>query len=194
VCTVSKDVAVVALENKSLQFVSLGEKITVMRTVKMNHECFGVAHKDGNFFIGDGCTTLYIYDMNGQKQRRITTDGSGGNIFINNQQIDVSASADRVFVADYNHGVVVLDSQGNYLLILSDRNVKGCTGVCTDGENIFVSGLLSNNIVQFGQSYTTLGEVAQIKNPWFLCFDNEKKKLIVVQEDHKNKITLLELE
>jgi DNA-binding beta-propeller fold protein YncE len=159
----------------------------------MKHYCYGIAHKDGRLLISDNAQTVYIYDLNGQEQKRISKDGSGKDIFQRNQHIAVSATEDKVFVADSNKGVVALDSQGNYLSTLSNNSLSCGTGVCTDGRNVFVSGNQSNNIIQFGQDFKMLGETGKVTSPLSLCFDQQRKQLIVTHYNNNN-ITILELE
>jgi DNA-binding beta-propeller fold protein YncE len=159
----------------------------------MEHECFGLAHKDGRLFISDFDQTVYIYDKNGKALNRITQDASGRDIFKYNRHIAISASGDRVFVADYFKGVVVFDCQGKYLSTLNDSSVSGCYGVCTDDRNVFVAGNSSHNIVQFGQNFRMLGEIGKNKSSSSLCFDHQQKRLIVTCPMN-DKITVIELE
>jgi DNA-binding beta-propeller fold protein YncE len=161
------------------------------RTLKMAHMVYGLAHKDGKLFISDEAETVYIYDMNGVELRKISTDGSGKHVFQNNQQIAISAHGDRVFVADFLRGLVVLDGEGNYLF--TDNSKTGCRGVCTDGKNIFVCSTISNDIVQFDNKIKLLGSLGRFGTPVSLCFDHRNGRLVVSLYSNNN-IKILELE
>lgn len=190
---VNKGEVAVSLNNQSIQFVSLGNKMTATRTLAMNHTCYGLAYNTGKLFISDSGTTVYIHNLQGQQQLSITKDGSGKDIFQSNEHIAVSASVDSVFVADWHNGIVVLDSQGNYISTHTDKRGAGYRGVCTDDRNIFVAHYFSNNIVQFGHSYNILGEVGTANRPLSICFDQQTMSLIATQESN-NKVVIFKLE
>jgi hypothetical protein len=94
--------------------VTLGDKLTATRTLTFNHYCEGLVHYNGKVFISDYGNSVYIHDMNGKELRKITTDASGKGIFCKTRHIAVSADGSRVFVADYDKGLITLDIQGNY--------------------------------------------------------------------------------
>lgn len=163
------------------------------RNITMNHQCYGMAQKSGTLFISDHNQTLYIYDINGHEQLRIGGQEASKDIFDCNQNISINPNGDRVLVANYYKGVVVLDGKGNYLSTLCDSTVSGYRGVCTDGSNVFVSGFDSDNIVQFGQDFKMLGKLASVKQPRSMCFDHQHQRIIVTLYS-SDKITILELE
>lgn len=189
VCTTSKNEAAVTLDNKSVQFVSLGEKMKATRTLAMNHECCGLAYKDGKLFTSDNKKSVHIYDMNGQKLKKIAKDTTNTNIFQRANHIAVNANGEMVFVPDFNNGVIVLDSQGNYLGSWD----KTTESVCTDGTNVFSYSNVSNNIVQLGHDFQALGKIGMVVGPASLCFDHKKKRLIATIH-RKYEITIFELE
>jgi hypothetical protein len=192
VCVVNTtEVAVTIYSNNTVQFVSLGNKLTATHKLSINHPCWGRAHNNGKIFISDYKENVYIHDMNGNELKRISTNATGKRIFQITRHITVSAARDRVFVADAGNGVVILDIQGNYLSTLTNT-VSGTVGVCTDSRNLFVSGL-SSDLVQIGQDNELLGELVMVNSPFSLCFDHGKTRLIVTQ-GNSNNITVLDLE
>jgi hypothetical protein len=193
VCLVSKTEASVALyDTKTIQFVSLENKLTATRSLTMNHKCWGLVHKDGKLIISDGGNNVYIHDMNGRELQRISTDAAGKDIFQRTRQITISDSGDKVFVADHNKGVVILDNQGRYLSTLTDRLLPDSCGLCTDGRNLFVSNYFPGSIVQIGQDYKVLGKLEKVDFSQSLCFDRDKTRLYVTRQN--SIIIVLEIE
>ncbi|XP_053401720.1 uncharacterized protein LOC123540149 isoform X2 [Mercenaria mercenaria] len=181
VCLTSKQEAAVSLHNKTIQFVSLGYKMTTTRKLKMDHYCFGLAFNDGKLFISDQNQTVYIHDVSGTMLHKITTDKSGNPIFTFTRHISVSTNRDRVYVADNNKGLITLDIQGNYLSTFTDPDLVYPHGVCTDMRgNILVCGFESSNIVQISEdSKTKLGIIKTDQYPLSVCFDPHQNKLVV---------------
>ncbi|XP_053401568.1 uncharacterized protein LOC123540683 [Mercenaria mercenaria] len=181
VCLTSKQEAAVSLNNNTIQFVSLGDKMATKRKLKMDHNCFGLASNDGKFFISDSDKTVYIYDVSGIMLNKITIDKSGNPIFSNTRHISVSTNRDRVYVADNDKGLITLDMQGNYLSTFTDPDLVQPQGVCTDKRgNILVCGWRSSNIVQISEdSKTKLGIFKPEENPLSVCFDPHQNKLAV---------------
>ncbi|XP_053402802.1 uncharacterized protein LOC123539327 [Mercenaria mercenaria] len=195
VCLTSQLEAAVSLANKTIQFVSLGDKMATTRKLKMDHHCFGLAFNDGKLFISDQNQTVYIYDRRGTMLHKITNDKSGNPIFSNNQHISVSTNRDCVYVADAKKGVITLDIQGNYLSTFTDPDLVQPRGVCTDKRgNILVCGYESSNIVQISEdSKTKLGSIKTKQYPSSVCFNPHQNKLAVTHF-YSNTIKVYELE
>jgi hypothetical protein len=194
VCLVSSTEAAVTMNNNSIEFVSLLNKLTAARTLTINHACVGLAFKDNKLFISDGEKNVYIHDINGNELRTISTDASGNAIFQYIRHITVNAAGDKVFVSDFGKGLIMLDIHGQYLSTLNEPTLSGIQAVVTDGRNMFVCGWSSNNVVQIEQSNNKLlGEIYKIVNPLSLCLDSHKSRLIISQTGN-NKITILDLE
>lgn len=192
VCEVNKQ-AVVSMDNKTIQFVDLGNTLTATRTFKMDHNCYGLARIEGKLFISDYGNGVFIYDINGHEMKRIVAGNS--RRFRKSAHIAVSSGGHKLVVADYewhSKTIVTLDIQGKYLSTM-DYKLTGPHGICTDGTNVFAGGFESGNIIQIGKDDKYLGELAKIKRPLSLSFDHQKNRLIVTAQD-QNKIVLLELE
>ncbi|XP_053402492.1 uncharacterized protein LOC128557894 [Mercenaria mercenaria] len=195
VCLTSQLEAAVSLNNKTIQFVSLGNKVATTRKLKMDHPCVGLAFNDGKFFISDQYRTVYIHDISGTMLNKITTDISGNPIFSNSKHISVSTNRDRVYVADNDKGVITLDIQGNYLSTFTDPDLVRPWGVCTDKRgNILVCGFESSNIVQISEySKTKLGIIKTKQYPVSVCFSPHQNKLAVTHYN-SNTVNVYELE
>ncbi|XP_053390841.1 uncharacterized protein LOC128553690 [Mercenaria mercenaria] len=87
VCLTSKQEAAVSLNNSTIQFVSLGDKMATTKKLKMDHFCFGLAFNDGKMFISDQQKTVYIHDLSGTMLHKITHETSGKQIFSTTRHI-----------------------------------------------------------------------------------------------------------
>lgn len=190
ICIISQTEAGVTTSDHSLKFVSLQNKMVVTRTLTMKHICWGLAYVDGKLFISDGAESVYIYDTDGRQLKQISTHISGNHIFQGSMHIAVAR--DRVFVADGDKCLVILDLEGNYLCTLDIVNILTCYTVCTDDRNIFVSGHRSNNVVQLGHDFRLLGEIAKFDSPLSLSFDKHNKTLCAT--GHSDKVMIFQLQ
>ncbi|XP_045211742.2 uncharacterized protein LOC123563169 [Mercenaria mercenaria] len=181
ICQTGKDEIAVNLQNKSIQFVSLGNKMATTKQLKLDHNCWGLAYKDSKLYVSDGCTSLYIHDMNGSVLHKITTDRQGNAIFNANRHISLSSYGDRIYVADRNIGVIILDLQGNYESTCNDPDLVPLEGVCTDGRgNIFTCGWEQSNIFQMNEkTMKKLGLIGKVKDSQTVSFDPEQQQLVV---------------
>ncbi|XP_053401379.1 tripartite motif-containing protein 2-like [Mercenaria mercenaria] len=195
VCLTSKQEAAVSLNNRIIQFVSLGDKMTTTRKLKIDHHCSGLAFTDGKFFISDQEKTVYIHDISGTMLHKITNDKFGKPVFTSSRHISVSTNRDCVYVADNEKGVITLDVQGNFLSTFTDPDLVCPQGVCTDKKgNILVCGFGSSNIVQISEDLKTkLGIFKTEQLPLSVCFDSHHNKLVVTH-DVSNTVKVYELE
>ncbi|XP_060573267.1 uncharacterized protein LOC132731158 [Ruditapes philippinarum] len=181
ICQVNKNDFAVSLNNKTIQFVSMGNKLYAIKQLKVDHFCHGLAFRDDKLFISDQSTSVYIYDMNGSMIRKITSDKQGNAIFRGNRHISVSSDGKMIFVADYIKGLIVLDLEGNYKTTITDPDIFNLWGVCTDKRgNIFVCGLGQSNIVQINKnSCERLGVLGKVFRSSSCSFDLKHNKLVV---------------
>ncbi|XP_060586141.1 uncharacterized protein LOC132741893 [Ruditapes philippinarum] len=163
ICQISKNDFAVSLNNKTIQFVTMGSKLT-NKQLKLDHDCYGLAYKDNKLFISDSRTALYIHDMNGILLQKITSDKQGNAIFKSTRGISVSSDGKMIYVADGNKGLIVLDIEGNYKTTITDPDFINLYGVCTDKRgNIFVCGWGQSKIVQINEkSAVKLGVLGNV--------------------------------
>ncbi|KAL4230074.1 hypothetical protein ACF0H5_010459 [Mactra antiquata] len=96
----------------------------------------------------------------------------------------VNERGDRLYISDFNKGIVCLDGDENYLSTYNDRDLNGAVNVCVDGKgNLFVVGYNSHNVVQFSEDGKEIGVVLNqqdgLKNPRTVCFDKKLNRLFV---------------
>lgn len=197
ICQTSNNEVAVSLDydKSTIQFVSLGEKMTCTRQLKLGHYCYGLAYKDEKIVVTEKSHAIYIHSMTGVVLHKTTADKSGNVICMNNRHISLGTNSDTVYVADQKSGLVTLDSEGNQLLAFTDLDLVSPQGVCTDGRgNIFACGFGSPCILQISEeSHRKLGMFGTVINPFSLCFDARQNRLVVTQFE-KNSIKIFQLE
>lgn len=184
--SVNDSEAAVSLSNRSIQFVSTKDSLTPTRSLKMEHNCFGLELTQGHMFISDGSQNVYVYDMEGKLERTIFQDSFGVNIFSESRDIIVSDDGAKIHVADSRHGLISVDFQGNVLWRYTGSELKGAYGVCTDGEgHLLVTGILSHNVILMSQNGEKMGAIIEesdgIKSPVSVCFDRHNSRVLVTK-------------
>jgi WD40 repeat protein len=181
ICQISKNDFAVSLNNQTIQFVTMDNKIITTKRLKLGHHCNGLAYKDNKLFISDSNTALYIYDMNDTMLQKITTDKQGNAIFKYNRGISVSSDGKMIYVADFDKGLIVLDLEGNYKTTITDPDFITLYGVCTDKRgNLFVCGWRQSKIVQINEkSAVKLGIIDNVCNGTSCSFCLKHNRLAV---------------
>ncbi|XP_053390788.1 uncharacterized protein LOC128553638 [Mercenaria mercenaria] len=187
VCCTSKSEAAVCLDNNTIQFVSLGKQMTPTRQMKLNHYCFGIGYKDAKLYITDNGQSLDIHDIAGNILQPVTRGNAGKNLFSNSRTVAFSDVDDKLFVASWRKGLVIMDGQGKHCQTFTDSELNTVSSVCTDRRgNLFVSGCDSNNVIQLGRDGKKMGVIVKssdgLKCPLSLCFDTRQCKLAITQE------------
>jgi len=101
---------------------------------------------------------LYVYELIDKLLRTINKDQSGQKIFFTVCHLTVSNN-DSIHVADYNNGMITLDTQGQVLWKYSGSDLKRVYGVCADGcGNVFVCGCSLHNVLQIRHNGHRLGD------------------------------------
>lgn len=178
--------AAVSLSNKVIQFVRTDERLVTTKSLQMEHNCFGLALTNGHMYISDGSQKVYVYNMNGELQTTIFQDLAGETIFSESRDITVSDDGSKFHVADSRKGLITLNIEGTVVWRYAGSELKGAYGVCTDGDgNLFVTGILSHNVMHMGQHGEKMGEIINasngIQSPISVCFDKNSSKVLVTK-------------
>lgn len=160
VCAINdKQIAVSMQGMKNIHFISLDGKMTITNQMKTDHNCYGLAHANGNIYVSDD-HAIYIYSVSGTKLKQFTLDQSGERLFSDINSLAVSEDGSHIYVADYHNGLIVLDSNGEVLGKYNGSELKGAHSVyLTNNGGVLVSGRVSNNVLQFGRNGELVGEV-----------------------------------
>ncbi|KAL4230068.1 hypothetical protein ACF0H5_010453 [Mactra antiquata] len=199
VCCINKHEGVVTCRYPMcmIQFVSLDKKMVPTRKIKMSHNCYGITTKDDKLYVIDSKSSLYIYDMTGRLLKTVSHDNTGNQLFSSIRHITFNKRGDRLYISDFNKGIVCLDGDENYLSTYNDRDLNGIDGVCVDGKgNLFVVGGRSHNVVQFSEDGKKIGVVINqqdgLKFPRSVSIDKKLNRLFVTMEN-SNAVKMYEL-
>ncbi|KAL4233982.1 hypothetical protein ACF0H5_005637 [Mactra antiquata] len=200
VCSINdKEVAVTHYYSPGrIQFVSLHPKMSPTRQIKVPHNCFGISFKDDKLYVTDNDSSVYVYNMSGLLLNTITTDNVGTRLFAKSERIAFNKNGDKMFVSDWEKGLVCFDEAGNHLSTSSDSDLKNAYGVCTDGNgNVFVVGYKSHNVVQYNEDGRKIGVIVKqqdgVIQPRSVCFHQQLKRLFVTMNE-SNVVKMFELE
>lgn len=185
VCVVSRqEVAVSCGENKLIQFVSVGSKMHTTRQLHTDFSCNGLAYVDGKFYVSDENTSVYVYSDTGKRLQRFNQDLCGKSLFSEICCLSVSDDSSRIYVADWDKGLIILDSNGKPVGEHSEQQLDGAHSVCLFKDNtVLVSGWSSKNVLQFTANGKLIGELLKSESHCrVVCWDEWNTKLIVGYE------------
>jgi DNA-binding beta-propeller fold protein YncE len=123
VCMINNtQVTVTVPSQNEVHFISLERKMKTTNRIKTDFRCYGLAYANNNLYISDIDTSVYMYTLSGRKLKQCSKDQSGHKLFSYIHSLTVSKDATRIYVADYNKGLIVLDNNGQLLHHLTMNN------------------------------------------------------------------------
>jgi hypothetical protein len=161
VCMINDtQVAVTVPSQKEVHFISLERKMKTKNKINTDFACYSLAYANNNLYISDNDTSVYMYTLSGRKLNQLSKVQSGNKFFSSIDILAVSTDAKRIYVADYNNGLRVLDNNGQVTTSFYGAQLKGA-GYCylTEAGSVLVSGFNSNNVLQFTCDGELIGEV-----------------------------------
>ncbi|XP_060608474.1 uncharacterized protein LOC132760500 [Ruditapes philippinarum] len=174
VCMINNtQVAVSVSFKQEVHFISLERNMKTTKKINTDFACFGLAYANNNLYISDRFTSVYMYTLSGRKLNQFGKDQSGHKLLSYIYSLAVSKDATRIYVADYNNELIVLDNNGQVITSFDDKQLKGAN-CCylTEAGSVLVSGHGSNNVLQFTCDGELIGEVIKA--------DNGKEKIRLV--------------
>jgi hypothetical protein len=161
VCMINNtQVAVTVPYKQEVHFISLERNMKTTNMINTNFACYCLAYANNNLYISDKCTSVYMYTLSGRKLKQFTKDQSGHKLYTYSRSIAVSKDATKIYVADLSNGLIVLDNNGQVITSFNDGQLKGAN-CCylNEAGSVLVSGLDSNNVLQFTCDGELIGEV-----------------------------------
>ncbi|KAL4216782.1 hypothetical protein ACF0H5_024505 [Mactra antiquata] len=180
VCRVGEKEIVVAC-NKVVQFVSVHDSLSLLRSITMNHDCYGIAHSNGKLYITDGNQSLYMYDMSGSLLKTVTRVYHRQSPFEYSRQMTFNDKNDRLFVCDDKKGLVCFNAQCDYIETITDPDVRP-VGVCVDGYGkVIVANSGLQTIVECDRDGQKCGTIVNLtrENPKSVCVHHGLRKMFV---------------
>ncbi|KAH3812306.1 hypothetical protein DPMN_140735 [Dreissena polymorpha] len=215
------EVAVAVHENASntheVQFIKVTQSQLIPgRKLKLQHECYGIAHHQGELFICSG-TALFEYILNGKLVCRLYEDRSAyntdpygvclvsqsnserenapdGRDFDNVYKCAVSPTGDRLYIISrYQHMLLTMARDGTLLATFTDLALGGLHGlhVTPAGQVLFCGGW-SHSILQVGwEGKSMLVNLATVerygrRKPLSVCYSSTTSSIIVGQLGRDN--------
>lgn len=176
---------------KTLYFVNVKARMMVVRDVGLSHNCNGMAYHNGCLYITDD-TSVFIYSTKGEKIRTLYTVSTRKVKFCH---LTLNFDGSKVFVADENSGIEVIDKTGKQLVKFSDPELGEPQGVCLDSTgNVLASGFLSDSVLKLDCSGSTklgtiIEDTGEISDPKCLCIS----KSILYVGQWNDKLTAFQL-
>ncbi|XP_053390420.1 uncharacterized protein LOC128553312 [Mercenaria mercenaria] len=197
ICCTAKDEIVVKLANGTVQFISVGQELSILRNISVAGGRFwGMEYFAGDLWVSNA-SSVNVYNTSGTLLKSINKNVNGRSIFKSSPQSMV-VSGETVIITDGSDGAVCLGRDGEVRCELRDARLRSCTGasVSADGT-VFLSGCASSNIVMFSADGKCQGELVINKmNMTYvspLCYVNKRNCLMLARNIHNNSINILEM-
>ncbi|XP_045173311.2 uncharacterized protein LOC123534904 [Mercenaria mercenaria] len=184
-CTIDgQNVAVSVPTKQEVFFISVGNYMTTKHKIKTDFDCFGLAYANSNLFITDESSSVYMYNTSGKKLKKVNKEQPGQGLFSDIRSLVVSKDASKIYVADFDKGLVVLSNNGQVVGVYNDQQLQGAFDCyLSETENVLVCGHNSKNILQFGPDGNLIGEVlkfsGEYKGPRSSCCIQQMTKMII---------------
>ncbi|XP_060593698.1 uncharacterized protein LOC132748165 [Ruditapes philippinarum] len=156
------------LQNK-VHLISLERIMKTRNKINVNFECKSIGYANNNLYISDRYT-VYMYSLSGRKLNQFREDFSGHMLFSDIQSLAVSRDAARIYVADYGHGLIVLDKNVQVITSFNNEQLLGgkfCN--LTEAGNVLLCGFGSPYALEFTSDGELIGEI--------ITSDSEKNRI-----------------
>ncbi|KAH3693011.1 hypothetical protein DPMN_193348 [Dreissena polymorpha] len=183
------EVAVAVSDNRNkheVQFITVTQsKLVSGRKFRLQHECSGIAHYQGDLFIGSG-EALFKYTLSGKQVCRLYEDQSDR---LTVYQCAVSPTGDRLYIISrYRDKLHTLARDGTLLATYTDPALKHPSGLhVTPAGQVLVCGRWSHTVLQVGwEGESKLANLATqedgVRWPQSVCYSSTTSSIIVGQD------------
>ncbi|XP_053405630.1 uncharacterized protein LOC123566596 isoform X3 [Mercenaria mercenaria] len=193
ICSTNKqEVAVCLPDWKEVHFISIGNRMTATNKITTDFQCYGLACTNGNLYISDNDTSVYIYSVSGRKLKQFSKVESGQKLFSNIYSLSVSKDGSKIFVTDWNNGLIILDNSGEVVERFHGSELDGALSSYLTGRgSLLVCGIISKNVLQFRLDGKLIGEVVKYDDKSILqaiCCNQQMSKIIIGRYDDRIKV------
>ncbi|XP_053390418.1 uncharacterized protein LOC128553310 [Mercenaria mercenaria] len=197
ICCTAKNEIAVKLSNDTVQFISVGQILSVLRNISVaGVSCCGMAYLAGELWVSNE-SSVNVYNTSGTLLKSINKIVNGQSIFKSSPK-RMSVRGVTVIVTDGSDGAVCLGRDGTVKSELRDGRLKNCIGVCVSADGtVFLSGYNSKNFVMFSGDGKCQGELSTKETDllyvFSLCYVNQRNCLILAREIYNDSINILEM-
>ncbi|XP_052251817.1 uncharacterized protein LOC127858641 [Dreissena polymorpha] len=150
-CNIDSSLVAVTLDNREVHFIRVtNDQLVKDKVLKLQHECHGIAHHQGNLYITDD-SALYRFTVEGRLVSKMYKDTGGCSV----RSCAVSPDGERIYVANWDSNqLVTLSRDGTVISRFTDPILnEGCGDVrpglhVTDSGQVLVCGGRSHTIIQ----------------------------------------------
>ncbi|KAH3856433.1 hypothetical protein DPMN_099021 [Dreissena polymorpha] len=184
-CLLTPTEVAVAVHDE-VQFITVSQsQLAKSRKLKLQHECTGIAHNQGDLYICSG-TALYKYKSSGKLVCRLYQDTSA---YVTVDRCAVSPTGDRLYISSYRpqQKLLTLARDGTLLATYTDPALGGLCGLhVTPAGQVLVCGQWSKTVLQVGwEGESKLANLATgedgVRQPWSVCYSSTTSSIIVGQ-------------
>ncbi|XP_053387770.1 uncharacterized protein LOC123542980 [Mercenaria mercenaria] len=181
----SHEIALSLCEVKKVQFISVEKELRLTRSFCTGNYCRGMVYVDDKLYVCCGSRrdslsgSVEIYNSLGQLRHSIDRLSSIP------ERITITDDGQHLLVTSFrSDNITMMDLTGKVVNTYSNRELKKCRGICTDGQGqVFVCGKKSNTVVQLEPRQqkidVILGEKDGVKKPIAIFYDRKHSRVLV---------------
>ncbi|KAH3895264.1 hypothetical protein DPMN_019425 [Dreissena polymorpha] len=188
-CLITPTEVAVAVHDE-VQFITVSQsQLAKSRKLKLQHECTGIAHNQGDLYICSG-TALYKFTLSGKLVSWLYGDTSAD---LTVDKCAVSPTGDRLYITSwYKHKLLTLARDGTLLATFTDPALHWPAGLhVTPAGQVLLCGYSSDTVLQVDrEGESKLATLATQKDgvwrPWSVCYSSTTSSIIVGQDRDDN--------
>ncbi|KAK3595640.1 hypothetical protein CHS0354_009606 [Potamilus streckersoni] len=167
---------------KDIKLVSVTNKLTLLRSISVGKQCYGIASYQHNIIVDIGGNSLLTYDPSDEIINRIMSYDS----LVWDNTHCVSQDGQRIYYTRRN-AVVTMDMKGNKLHKFKSNDLKGASGIIVDKQGIiFCCGTESKTVTMVTSEGRQLGVLLSrdhgLEYPSGICLNNRNDTILVFEE------------
>ncbi|KAL3860617.1 hypothetical protein ACJMK2_010715 [Sinanodonta woodiana] len=191
ICRVDEDTVAVTV-NIDIKLVSVTNKLTLLRSISVGENCYGIASYQHNIIVDILGDSLLTYDAS---DKLINTIISYDKLLSRNTHC-VSQDGQSIYYT-VNKAVVTIDMKGNRLNMFKSNDLEGASGIVIDKQGIiYCCGKESKTVILVTpdgrQLCVLLSRDHTLIKPHGICL-NERNDTILVFEETSNDVKVFKI-
>lgn len=190
VAMIDDNQAIVTLKDKGFQILDLTTLTLGICIKPEGRGCYVVTCSNDQIWTSDGLKTISQIDISGNILRSIPTNNIVQSLCIDNND-------NIYYIPNSDNNVYRIIHDGQESIYFSHSDLIKPWGIDVDEKgNVYVGGMMSNKIHRISSDgkdhQIILTKNDGIMGPWGLCYNREKKQLLVVN-DYKKSVAMYNL-